>query len=270
MKFLHSGFRSKSFLTQNENILLVGQNAAAYPSYQAMDRTLRALEGQISTVQIPAQLTLCPPDDHQPFGALQYKYIPGNVLTEAAFQKSDLQNIAAQLGLFLRELHATPIAYIAPEFDPALYIAGQRTILARNIAALKSHIGRQQYGALTHWYQKFDSYLQTNDTFCLIHGDLWYENYIVSPDYKTLVGVVDWENTQISDPAQDFCALTYLGDDFVNQALRSYGARKKPQPEQVLLWRQHREITGFSFVLEYCDPSEIQEQLQKIRDVGVF
>ncbi len=270
MKFLHSGFRSQSFLTEDENILLVGQNAASYDSYKAMAWILRKLEGQLSTVRVPQQLRLIPPNNTYSFGALQYTYIPGSVLTESALRHANMKNIAARLGMFLRELHTIPLTDIAPKFDPSRYLAEQRAILARNIQALKNHISAHQLEALTRWQQAFETYLQQNHTFCLVHGDLWYENYILTSDYKNLIGIVDWENAHISDPAEDFCALTYLGNDFVKDVLTSYGTPNAPQAQHITLWRQYRELTGFSFVLEHCNASEVQAQIQKIHSADVF
>lgn len=55
-------------------------------------------------------------------------------------------------------------------------------------------------------------------TLYYIHGDLWYENYILN-DNNELVGIVDFEGSGMGDPAYDIAALYYLGTDFINKVL---------------------------------------------------
>ena len=51
----------------------------------------------------------------------------------------------------------------------------------------------------------------------LLHGDLWCENILLSPDLSHMVGVVDFEQIRIGDPVSEFAALRYVGDEFVDR-----------------------------------------------------
>lgn len=53
-----------------------------------------------------------------------------------------------------------------------------------------------------------------------IHGDLWYENYILD-DNDELTGIIDFENAKYGDPASDISALCYLGNEFIMNLLRN-------------------------------------------------
>lgn len=57
----------------------------------------------------------------------------------------------------------------------------------------------------------------------VLHGDFRDGNLIVDPNSGRLVGVIDWGNAAVGDPALDFMTLVlWRGWDFVHQTLRRY------------------------------------------------
>ncbi|MFI5231146.1 MAG: phosphotransferase family protein [Gemmatimonadales bacterium] len=58
---------------------------------------------------------------------------------------------------------------------------------------------------------------------CFLHGDFRADNIIVDPASGRLVGVIDWGNAAIGDPAMDFVTLVlWRGWKFMHAALDAY------------------------------------------------
>jgi aminoglycoside phosphotransferase (APT) family kinase protein len=63
-------------------------------------------------------------------------------------------------------------------------------------------------------------------TLCFLHGDFRGDNIIVDPASGRLVGVIDWGNAAIGDPARDFVTLVlWRGWKFTHAVLEAYGQR---------------------------------------------
>jgi aminoglycoside phosphotransferase (APT) family kinase protein len=58
---------------------------------------------------------------------------------------------------------------------------------------------------------------------CLLHGDFSAEHILLSSDGQNIVGVIDWTDTEIGDPAFDFGYLwVWHGEPFVREVLHHY------------------------------------------------
>jgi aminoglycoside phosphotransferase (APT) family kinase protein len=58
---------------------------------------------------------------------------------------------------------------------------------------------------------------------CFLHGDFRDGNLIVDPTSGRLVGVIDWGNSAVGDPALDFMTLVlWRGWEFTHRALAAY------------------------------------------------
>lgn len=75
--------------------------------------------------------------------------------------------------------------------------------------------------------QLFESFLSDLNNFrftpCLIHGDLGSRHIICDHSKRQLVGIIDFEDSHVGDPAYDFAQLYWeFGSNFVNQILKYY------------------------------------------------
>jgi aminoglycoside 2''-phosphotransferase len=60
-------------------------------------------------------------------------------------------------------------------------------------------------------------------TLCFLHGDFSADNIIIDPVSGRLVGVIDWGNAAIGDPAFDFMSLVlWRGWQFMHRVLEAY------------------------------------------------
>ncbi|WP_082588244.1 phosphotransferase family protein [Paenibacillus sp. Soil724D2] len=51
----------------------------------------------------------------------------------------------------------------------------------------------------------------------MCHGDLWYGNILVDDLCSGIMGIIDFSDMTIGDPAKDLATQGYLGVDFYNQ-----------------------------------------------------
>lgn len=145
------------------------------------------------------------------------------------FSRRELLAVARKLGAFLSAVHAFPISEVRKlaldelnpsdfwaymKHNPRAYPAYRRIVFP--------HISRREQV----WIERlFDDYVaqirerpfQTKVT----HADMWTYHIIVDADKHELTGIIDFWG-RIADPASDFKAFEYYGQEFVREVYRTY------------------------------------------------
>ena len=269
-EFLKEGFTSKSYTVDSDYILLVGKNEQAITSYRKQKDILSFLRGKIFTVKLPIIDIIYEPTSTYSFGGLKYKKIAGVVLTSEVIAQAKLDSLSITIANFLNELHNICIFDFKKNLNIDEIKKEKMILIDENIKSLLNYISKKEANKLFDWRDKYMKYFLTFDGFCLVHGDLWYENYIMNEDYSVLLGIVDWECSTISDPADDLCALLYLGEQFLNKVISQYKNSDTNLLERIMLNKQKRELIHLKYVIDYCDDLEVKEQLAKIRASGIL
>lgn len=142
-----------------------------------------------------------------------YPMIPGEALWEEDFEDIDdsaiLDEMARQVGTFLRELHCVPVAAaIAVE----LPIGDQRDHWADMYARIQQKLfPLMRPDAREPVARHFDSFLNNPHVYeytpVLRHGDFGFGNIIVDPETSAITGVVDFGSAGMGDPAVDFAGV---------------------------------------------------------------
>lgn len=141
-------------------------------------------------------------------------------------------------------------------------IKNELEITEKSVIELKDYLSELDYEKILSWFYEYKNYLLTFNDYHFIHGDLWYENYILD-DNNELVGMVDFECSGMWDPAYDIAALYYLGTEFVNKVLSYYKYTDENLTKRIPLLIKAREITSFYDIVKN-HPEEIEEQIDKI------
>jgi aminoglycoside phosphotransferase (APT) family kinase protein len=150
--------------------------------------------------------------------AMGYRWIDGRPAT------ADEGIWPERMGRFLYDLHMVP-----PEF------VGMR---ARSAQAVREDVRREwarlrKAGAPLLTLSErdradalFDGYLDDDRNWrfspCLAHSDLGPEHVLVSPE-GDLIGVIDWEEVAVGDPAGDFAWWLHARPRVGERALAAYG-----------------------------------------------
>ena len=139
------------------------------------------------------------------------------------------------------------------------------TKMNQSVSELEKRVDKNEYDKIIKWSNEYKNYLLSFDDYHFIHGDLWYENYILN-EYNELVGIVDFENAGIGDPANDIVPLYYLGQDFVNKFLKYYKYNNSEVIKRIPMLIKAREICYFKYIIDNY-PEEINDQIDKIKKV---
>ena len=258
-KYINEGFNSKAYIINDEYILLEGVNKNSYDNYKKYSESLNKLV-DVKSLQIPNIIELIAPNNEFPNGAMVYKMIKGHTFTKSYIGKVDKEQLAKKLADFMNELYEVPVI-----FDKKIYVEQELNNAKINLELLREYLDDEKYSLLLNWYNEYIEYLSEFDNYHFIHGDLWYENYILD-DNDELTGIIDFENAKYGDPASDISALCYLGNEFINLFLKYYKNSDKDIEKRINMFIKAREVMSFENMVNNF-PEEINEQIEKIKKV---
>jgi len=189
-------------------------------------RLLPFLRGHL-TPDIPIPRWDAAPQPDFPWGFLGHDKVPGVALHPDALNERNVERMAVSLGGFLAELLLFP-----GERARALELAGIRAWRAGYVElrdavlpVLRKVLTPTELGRVRRWWRTFLEH-ETVWTFdpALVHGDLAAEHLLVDDEARKLLGVIDWGDAAIGDPASDFVGLLRAyGPDFTWRVVEAYG-----------------------------------------------
>lgn len=211
-----------------------------FPKYESGIEQL-ALEAKILKA-IQPHLSLAVPDPiFQNFETavvgeafMGYKMIPGQPLWLSDFRAipgaAGKLNLATQLALFLRELHAIPIETLVDEAVPVCDTRQEwLDIYGRVQSKLFPYMRLDACKSVAQHFETTLSGPEFEYEPCLRHGDFGTGNILYLSDTQTINGVIDFGFTTLGDPAIDFAGLLSFGEPFVRHM-------EKTVPELVTYW----------------------------------
>lgn len=269
---LGRGFSSIVVETDTGVVFKIARNKEAARGHGKEARLLPRLKAALP-VLVPEPQWQTGPSDGLPFGAIGYRKLAGIPLHPTHLSTSvRSRKVARTLATFLHALHSIPTSELRgvnlprPEELLAEYVALRSDVLP----ALRGALTRQEYGTIVRWWDAFlsDSRLQSFRPV-LQHGDFWYENILVDPETLDVTGVIDFENSAIGDPAQDFATLLYHGKKFVEEAIEAYqvagGEVGEDFHHRVQRYWELRDFGGVRWAVRFNDAEEFEDSIQKLR-----
>jgi aminoglycoside 2''-phosphotransferase len=159
-----------------------------------------------------------------------YKIIPGVEMTPEVFNTftdSQKKRIAEQLGKFLSVMHDTSVEK-AKEFgfeeeDEGYWWSRNHT--EQTLQGLREKVFPKLTKEEIDWVeQQFDQYSSLSFDFeiTVIHSDLVGDHIFVDPEKGMVTGIIDFADTEFSDPALDFAGMWHYGEQFPQQVLNNY------------------------------------------------
>jgi aminoglycoside 2''-phosphotransferase len=138
------------------------------------------------------------------------------------------------------------------------------------LPVLRERLSAGEYDAVRRWARDFEADEQLERFAPAVrHGDLWFGNVLVDPAAGRVVGVVDWENVALGDPASDLARQLHLGEAFAAAVLREYRACGG-DVDDALRHRIRRrwellEFAGIRAAAALDDEAELAETVEKLR-----
>ena len=159
-----------------------------------------------------------------------YRLINGKTLTPSAFRrlsKSDKEAAISQIAEFLSYLHKIELADFN-QFSPR-HQSDFREVEERIKKELRSkllpRLSKMEIQSIEEFYESSRSLLGKEYERRAVHGDFYSENMIWDK-HTSQLGIIDFTDCLVGDPAKDFEALFEFGDDFVQLAYERYQGTK--------------------------------------------
>lgn len=178
------------------------------------EKLLKNLQSKTNIV-LPTFTICTTPDGNE---AMLYPYISGDPIS---LNMSDvaLKIAASQLGAFLTNLHQLEAAsYSLPKRDRLYYDALYEKI--------RSFYPDLPAVVIDHTERLFVE-LQPVCT-AVVHGDL-RSAHILWEKSTSQVGIIDFSDMHVGDPAIDFVGISQISSDFLNQVLSKYDVANKEE-----------------------------------------
>lgn len=259
----------------NELILVNGELIFRFPKFAAGAAGLRREEAILRAVG--PRVPLATPeyiylnlDDEVGRAFVGYRKLPGSPLWPEEFRQigdeETVERLAADIGSFLKALHAVPPDTVDISQKPSDSPAVLREMLGRFEEVVFPRLTEE---ARVWTTREFDAFLGDDERFAfsnvLRHGDFGSSNTLYSAEARRVVGMIDFGHAGIGDPAVDFAGLyVCFGKAFLRRCARVY-----PLMDQC--WERVRFYADCLFLLEdalFCVEHGTEEADEVVAEVN--
>lgn len=251
------GFRTNVFESAEGYMVRMGKSPASDNTFSTERRVMDSVRTRVD-VAVPRPTILEDDLSEFPHGLMVYPKLAG---AAPSAPSPALERSAASV---LRQLHT-----MVTDFDPpdrAVGPDGLETLVRLTRPSLTEGQGR----AGDRWLAHVRRFLARAPALCLIHGDFWQANWLVTTD-GTITGLLDFERSGLGLPHEDLAPLRYLGERFRDAALDAYceGTDQDPASlrEEVRLFDVLRELRGLGWALRYPEAGEVDDAVEKVAGV---
>lgn len=144
---------------------------------------------------------------------------------------TNLREIARQIGTFLTTLHSFPVEGAKSigllEENSVVVWTDHLRAITKNVFP---HISIHEQRWTTDIFENFIRQIKQNPIeHTVIHGDIMPEHILVNKATNKLMGIIDFGDVEIADPAYDFTFLKKYGENFLKEAYHSYALKRDPK-----------------------------------------
>jgi aminoglycoside 2''-phosphotransferase len=222
-RYLNHGWDHEVIIL-DEKLVFRFPNSSAYLQLFKDESALLALISQTTAVRVPNYNFMAA---DQSFGG--YQLIPGAELTPEVFHRfseEEADLFASQLAGFLTALHTIPIASLTAckvrNADQSAYSAELRQHSEQYLPAALS---AADYRLVQKIMDAVDAVTNQQTATCLTHGDI-SEDHLIWDEAAKKLGVIDFSDRSISDPAVDFAELLLYSASFATKVFELYHGPK--------------------------------------------
>jgi len=223
-RYLKWAFDNDVFIINNEVVFRFPRTEKVRSNLKYEIEFLNFLNGKLKT-SIPRYSYVSKSDDFA-----GYKIIPGKTLTAAAFKSLSMSNkekVIDQLIGFINDFHGIALDDFE-KFKPKkreAFIDEEKKVETELSARLFPRLSKTEVYAIESFYRESKTYLCNIPNICATHGDLYAYNVLWNKD-KSEIGVIDFSDILIGDPAKDFEVFYDYGDSYAEVAYKKYEGPK--------------------------------------------
>ncbi|UOQ44887.1 phosphotransferase [Halobacillus salinarum] len=271
VKVLGTGFGSIVIEGNEEIIYRIARNVETAKQYEKEVEILPIITNDLDiNIPIPIWYKINTPS--VPSGIMAYKKIKGYSMSNE-LSEGNKTKLAKEIAGFMIDLHQIPIENLIMNKNlKNKYDRESLTMLRKNtIEVLEHQLSEEEHRTIKIWW---DDVLSDHTLFnyqpILCHGDMWYENILVNENQSSVVGVIDFSNMMIGDPAIDLAPQLYLGHEFYERVLKEYTnvfGNEKEIRKRVHFHMKIRELSGLQYVIHNQLFDEYYDSISKIKNI---
>ena len=205
-RLLGEGWDNAVWLVEERLAFRFPRRAIAAPLVEREVAVLPRL-APLVPVRVPIPEQLGRPSERYPWSFFGAQLLPGREPADSQLSECDRVGIGAELGAFLRALHA-PDTRKAVDPEEALPLdPNRRSDMVFRVERTRGELqalaeaGLWQLRAKAHEILDAANELAPSSDLALVHGDLHLRHVLV--DRGSLSGVIDWGDVCLADPAID-------------------------------------------------------------------
>lgn len=226
IRLLGAGWDNTAFIIGEELIFRFPRRKIALPLLEAEWCALPKLAARLP-LPIPIPKWRGSPTPSFPWPFIGYRMIPGFTACYANLLEDERTSLAEPIAQFLAKLHATPTSEIS-----SCHIPGDNqsridgTLLTakikKNFAELSLLGLLENEKQLDHIVKNLQHFRAPVSSF-VVHGDFYVRHLLVDNNHH-LVGVIDWGDIHLGDPAIDLAiAHSFLPAQAHKSFIKAYG-----------------------------------------------
>lgn len=242
VRFLAEGWDSQAFEIDRTWVFRFPKRANIQDDLRVEAALLPHLSAHLARIglRIPVFDFVGQPSALFPYLFAGYRKIAGREATQVPVDEVPVEPLCKQLGAALTAIHAFPAdrarALGVPEDMPSRRLAPMRDraleCLPRAATVLDAALIERARESLAELPPEYEG------PRVLVHNDLHHEHVLLDPASHLLVGLIDWGDVALGDPAVDLCGIhAWLGVDAVRQVLAAYAVPLDPGALERSRWR---------------------------------
>lgn len=223
-EYLIEAFANDVFIINDEWIFRFPRTQQTKEHYKYEVEFLRYLKDKVR-VNIP-EYTYISKD----VSFVGYKLIPGKYMTRDVFKtlgKADREQVISKLVEFINAFHRLDMADFKT-YEPInkeRYISIEQRIENDLESELYPKLSTLDVDMIKGFYKKSKDVLKNIPGDCPIHGDLYAYNVLWDKNNKK-VGIIDFSDYMVGDPARDFEIFYDFGAEYAQLAYEKYQGSK--------------------------------------------
>ena len=224
VRFIAGGWDYWVYEVSNNWILRFPKRESGVLRLQRESRILPVLEHHLS-ILVPRYELLGQPCEDFPWTFVGYRKMEGLGMGDFCPMPDRQDKLARQIGHLLTQLHNIPTddpALVELPTEDRTLSHWRRTLVARLNQV--SHYLPDKIINLARIVlgerREIRAYI---GAYRVLHNDLTGDNLLFDREYLEVVGIIDWADISLGDPALEFVGLwIWLGDPFLDAVLRNY------------------------------------------------
>jgi aminoglycoside phosphotransferase (APT) family kinase protein len=215
LKVITTGCEKDVVILDQQTVLSFFRDGLQTGTYDARQELIRRL-----AMQSEAVLPVCRYRSQANHFAVE-TYVPGERITPRLVEENpeEGRRIGRAVGSLLRQLHRMPVQGL-----------GLRTGFAKDVSKdmesglklLETKLSASEFSQVLAFLNGYDDISAKTDT-CVVHGDFHFDNILWDSGAGRL-GVLDFGEAGVEDPALDFMYIRYYREEFRHAVFEAYGS----------------------------------------------